>query len=133
MVFPPILWSYGGDADFTDFEKTSFLFFNFRHIWFILGRCGRKQADFIAFIMTWLIFVTQIDIENRLSTFTWKKERILTLIRLLKISKIQTFFILINIVFFFVFFCFCFFCFVFFFFLFGCNLFKCVILLIYNL
>ena len=46
MVFPPILWSYGGDCDLMDFEKI-FFFFNFRHIWFILGGCGRKQADFM--------------------------------------------------------------------------------------
>ena len=37
MIFPPILWSYGGDANLTDF----------RHIWFILGHCGQKQANFM--------------------------------------------------------------------------------------
>ena len=46
MVFPPILWSYGGDADLTDFEKI-FFFLNFWDIWFILGCCIRKQADFM--------------------------------------------------------------------------------------
>ena len=41
-------WSYGltaGDADLTVFEKI--IFFNFRYIWLILGRCGPKQADFM--------------------------------------------------------------------------------------
>ena len=31
----------------SSFLKKSFFFYNFWYIWFILGRCGRKQADFV--------------------------------------------------------------------------------------
>ena len=46
MVFPPILWSYGGGCRSHGFRKKSNIF-NFQYIWFILECCGRKQADFM--------------------------------------------------------------------------------------
>ena len=53
-----ILWyfhrSYGlmaWDADLTAFEK-KMIFLNFRYICFILGRCGRKQLDFMGGMMS---------------------------------------------------------------------------------
>ena len=46
MVFPPILWSFGGGCRSHGFWKNRF-FFYFRYIWFILESFGRKQADFM--------------------------------------------------------------------------------------
>ena len=46
MVFPPILWSYGGGCRSHGFWK-NLIFCNFQYIWFILGHCGQKQADFM--------------------------------------------------------------------------------------